>query len=168
METHTYRVHGTPLGAALLVGSPAGLVRLTILDGSHDAEIADLSLTSRAPVAPDDTSLASACEQLDEFFDGERRGFSVPIDWSFADGFTRDVLRVVCDIPYGQTASYGEVAVLAGRPRAHRAVGTICAHTPISIVIPAHRVIRSDGSAGGYGAYPERKQFLLDLEARHA
>jgi methylated-DNA-[protein]-cysteine S-methyltransferase len=74
----------------------------------------------------------------------------------------------VCEIPYGEVASYAEVAIAAGSPGANRAVGTACARTPISIVVPAHRVVRSDGSIGEYGGHPERKRYLLDLEERVA
>ncbi|MDQ1131188.1 methylated-DNA--[protein]-cysteine S-methyltransferase [Microbacterium sp. SORGH_AS_0888] len=80
-------------------------------------------------------------------------------------GFTRAALQAVRTIPYGQTASYAEVAALAGSPGAHRAVGSACAKTPFSIVVPAHRVVRADGSIGEYGGHPEVKRYLLDLEA---
>ena len=76
----------------------------------------------------------------------------------------RAALDAVCEIPYGAVASYADVAVAARRPGANRAVGTACARTPISIILPAHRVVRSDGSIGEYGGHPERKRFLLDLE----
>ena len=73
-------------------------------------------------------------------------------------------LTAVTEIPYGETASYGEVAALAGKPRAARAVGTACRTTPFSLVVPVHRVVRSDGSIGEYGGHPEVKEYLLDLE----
>ncbi len=90
--------------------------------------------------------------------------FDIPLDWRLVRGFTRDALEAVRDIPYGETAGYGEVAILAGSPRAARAVGTACATTPFSIVVPVHRVVRSDGSLGEYGGHPEVKRFLIDLE----
>ena len=103
--------------------------------------------------------------QLDEYFEGSRRGFDVELDWRLVRGFTREALQSVREIPYGEVASYGEVAAMAGRDRAARAVGTACATTPWSIVVPVHRVVRSDGSIGEYGGHPEVKRFLLDLEA---
>ena len=90
--------------------------------------------------------------------------FDLPLDWRLVRGFTRAALEAVSDIPYGETAGYGEVAISAGSPRAARAVGTACATTPFSIVVPVHRVVRADGSLGEYGGHPEVKRFLLDLE----
>ena len=85
-------------------------------------------------------------------------------DWRLADGFARAALQTIATIEWGETMSYGEVAARAGHPGAARAVGTACRNTPFSIIVPVHRVVRSDGSPGHYGAYPERKRFLLDLE----
>nr|WP_205827308.1 MGMT family protein [Microbacterium excoecariae] len=83
-------------------------------------------------------------------------------------GFAAEALRLVAEIPYGETASYGEIAARAGRPRAARAVGTACRFTPITLVVPAHRVIRSDGSVGEYAGREDVKRFLLDLEGATA
>ena len=106
--------------------------------------------------------------QLDEYFEGDRTRFTVPLDLSGYEGFIRTALEEMCEIPYGETVSYGELAVLAGAPGAARAAGSACARTPISVVIPAHRVVRSDGSLGEYGGRPEVKRFLLDLESEVA
>ena len=76
----------------------------------------------------------------------------------------RSGTEAVCDIPYGETASYGEVAIAAGIPRAARAVGTACATTPFSVIVPVHRVVRADGSLGEYGGRPEVKKYLVELE----
>lgn len=116
-------------------------------------------------VCEEDASLAGPiARQFDEYFAGERAAFDLPLSWRLAGGFSRDALRAVCDIPYGETASYGEVAAMAGRPRAARAVGTACRTTPFSIVVPVHRVIRSDGTIGEYGGNEGTKRFLIDLE----
>lgn len=163
-----YTVHPTPIGPALVVMRDGLLVALSVLDGSPRHALADIGAHLRAVPVEDAETTAGVAAQLDEYFAGRRRAFDVPIDWGFAAGFARAALQVVCDIPYGETASYGEVALHAGSPRAHRAVGTACAMTPVSIVLPAHRVVRSDGSIGEYGGHPERKRFLLDLEARHS
>lgn len=163
-----HTVHETPIGDALVVVTDAGLVALHVLDGPHDDELASLSVLLGAVPRSDAAATAVVCDQLDEYFDGERTDFDLDVDWRLVDGFTRAALQAVCDIPYGQTASYGEVAITAGSPGAHRAAGSACAKTPISIVVPAHRVVRSDGSIGEYGGRPEIKRFLLDLEARVA
>jgi methylated-DNA-[protein]-cysteine S-methyltransferase len=105
-----------------------------------------------------------AITQLDEYFDGDRERFDLPLDWRLVRGFTRAALEAVRSIPYGETAAYSEVAIAAGAPRAARAVGTACATTPFSIVVPVHRVVRADGSLGEYGGRPDMKKFLLELE----
>ena len=169
-----YRVHPSPIGDILIVTTDDGIVTLHPFEGPLHAEIERVALQLRAlPVPDDDTDAAapgaaaafeSAVTQLDEYFDGDREEFDLPLDWRLVRGFTRAALEAVCDIPYGETASYGEVAIAAGIPRAARAVGTACATTPFSVVVPVHRVVRADGSLGEYGGRPEVKRFLVDLE----
>lgn len=162
-------LHPTPVGDALIVVSDAGLVALRIVDGSPGPELERVTRALRDMPHPDPSRTAAVEAQVDEYFAGARRDFDLDIDWTLAPGgFARRALDAVCDIPYGETASYGDVAVAAGSPGAHRAVGTACGHTPISIVIPVHRVVRADGSLGDYGGHPEIKAFLHDLEAPHA
>jgi methylated-DNA-[protein]-cysteine S-methyltransferase len=165
MTSVTYSLHPTPVGEALLVFTDEGLVALHLSHDEVDDELMALSLLLHAAPVRDDAVGAEVAAQLDEYFDGARRDFEVELDWRLVRGFTRDALAAVRDIPYGETASYGEVSIMAGKPRAARAVGTACATTPWSIVVPVHRVIRSDGSIGEYGGHPEVKRFLLDLEA---
>jgi methylated-DNA-[protein]-cysteine S-methyltransferase len=164
MTTASFTTHSTPVGEVLLVFSDDRLVALDVLDGAADASLERISLRMRAAPVYDPGPAGALVAQLDEYFAGSRRRFDVTLDWGDVGGFTREALEAVRRIPYGETASYGEVAVLAGRPRAHRAVGTACARTPFSIVVPAHRVVRSDGSIGEYGGHPEVKRALLDLE----
>ncbi|MFD4958456.1 methylated-DNA--[protein]-cysteine S-methyltransferase [Microbacterium sp. NPDC058389] len=165
-----YRVHPSPIGDILIVIAENGIVTLHPFDGPLDAEIERVSLLLRAAPVPDDEAGArpdlfeAAASQLDEYFDGARTGFDLPLDWSLVRGFTLAALQAVCDIPYGETAGYGEVAIAAGAPRAARAVGTACATTPFSIVVPVHRVVRADGSLGEYGGRPDIKRYLIDLE----
>jgi methylated-DNA-[protein]-cysteine S-methyltransferase len=160
-----FHLHPSPIGDILIVTTSEGIVALHPV---HDAVDAELQyVTRRLGAAPihDETDAATAvAAQLDEYFAGTRRQFDITLDWRFVKGFTREALEAVIDIPYGETAGYGEVAILAGRPRAARAVGTACADTPFSIVVPVHRVVRSDGSIGEYGGHPEVKRFLIDLE----
>jgi methylated-DNA-[protein]-cysteine S-methyltransferase len=169
-----YRVHPSPVGDILIVTTGDGIVTLHTFDGPLHSEIERIALQLRAVPVPDDNTDAaapsaadafeSAVTQLDEYFDGDREEFDLPLDWRLVRGFTRAALEAVCDIPSGETASYGEVAIAAGTPRAARAVGTACATTPFSVVVPVHRVIRADGSLGEYGGRPEVKRFLIDLE----
>ena len=113
----------------------------------------------------DGAPLREARRQLEEYFGGERREFSLVLD---ADGteFQRSVWRVLRGIPYGETASYGDIAKRIRNPKAVRAVGLANGRNPISIIVPCHRVIGADGSLTGYGGGLERKRFLLALEKR--
>lgn len=168
MTSAAFRVHPTPLGPALIVVTDVGLVSLDVLDGPDDAALERVSLALHGVPEEDDAATADAAAQLDGYFAGTRTRFDLTLDWRLVQGFVRDALQAVCEIPYGETASYGEVAIAAGSPGAHRAVGSACGRTPVSIVVPAHRVVRSDGSIGEYGGRPEHKRFLLDLESRVA
>lgn len=96
---------------------------------------------------------------------GTRTLFDVPLDFRLSTGFRREVLAHLHEIDYGTTASYAAVAQLAGSPKAVRAVGTACAKNPLPVVVPCHRVVRSDGTSGGYVGGPESKHTLLTLEA---
>ena len=161
-----FLLHPSPVGEVLIVTTDEGVVTLHPLRDQLENELERLAhvLRSVPDRADDDPVAADAAQQLDEYFAGERQDFDLPLDWRLVRGFTRDALEAVRGIPYGETAGYGEVAATAGSPRAARAVGTACATTPFSIVVPVHRVVRADGSIGEYGGHPEDKVFLLDLE----
>lgn len=103
--------------------------------------------------------------ELDEYFERRRTAFDVPLDFQLSGGFRRDVLALLPQISYGTTASYADIAREVGRPRAVRAVGSACATNPLPIVVPCHRVVRSDGSPGGYAGGLEAKRMLLGIEA---
>ncbi|WP_438352367.1 methylated-DNA--[protein]-cysteine S-methyltransferase [Microbacterium sp. CJ88] len=158
------RVTPSPVGDIVIVAGDEGIVTLHPFEGPLAFELERVSLLLRAPVVPDDGIGDDAVGQLDEYFEGERTGFELDLDWRLVSGFTLDALHAIERIPYGETASYGEVAVLAGRPGAARAAGTACRLTPFSVVVPVHRVIRADGSIGEYGGRPEVKRHLLELE----
>jgi methylated-DNA-[protein]-cysteine S-methyltransferase len=179
-----YRVHPSPIGDILIVATEDGIVTLHPFDGPLHTELERVALRLRALPVPDGAAsardadaehddedgrharalLEAAAAQLDEYFEGSRREFDLPLDWRLVRGFTRAALEAVRGIPYGETAGYGEVAITAGAPRAARAVGTACATTPFSIVVPVHRVVRADGSLGEYGGRPDVKRHLIDLE----
>ena len=158
----------TPVGDALLTASSEGLVSLEMLPPGVLATgvlaEGDLNQAHDSTAILNTAILNTAAEQLDEYFAGALREFTVPIDWRQLSGFTAEALRTVVEIPYGETAAYGEVAIMAGRPGAARAVGTACARSPWSIIVPVHRVVRADGSIGPYGNHPETNRFLIDPE----
>lgn len=164
MTSSAYRVHPSPVGDILIVATDEGIVTLHPLRAPLGVEIERLALALHAVPEHDEAAGGDVDEQLDEYFAGERRDFDVELDWRLVRGFTRAALDAVRDIPYAETAGYGEVAIAAGSPGAARAVGTACATTPFSIVVPVHRVVRSDGSLGEYGGHPGIKRFLVDLE----
>lgn len=170
MTSHAaFTVHPTPIGEALVVVTDAGLSHLELLDDSAGvaaSALARIAEELHAMPEPDAGATADVTGQLDEYFAGLRRQFDLTLDLSRVPEFVRAALETICEIPYGEVASYADVAIAAGSPGANRAVGSACARTPISIVIPAHRVVRSDGSIGEYGGHPERKIFLLALEKR--
>ena len=161
-----FLLHPSPLGDVLIVVTDEGIVTLHPLRDPLENEIERLSRVLRGELdhADDDPVAIEAARQLDEYFAGKRREFDLPLDWRLVRGFTRTALETIREIPYGEMAGYGEVAANAGSARAARAVGTACATTPFSIVVPVHRVVRADGSIGEYGGHPEDKVFLLDLE----
>lgn len=171
--TFRYDFAPTPFGDALAVFSPDGLVALDLsetVDPRAPWLLDEISQRLHALPQPDPGAADELARLLDLYFEGEPIRFDerVRLDWRLIDGFPRAALQTICGIPWGETLSYGEVAVLAGSPGAARAVGTACRNTPFSIVVPVHRVIRSDGTPGHYGAHPERKRFLLDLERQAA
>ncbi|KQR86414.1 methylated-DNA--[protein]-cysteine S-methyltransferase [Microbacterium sp. Leaf179] len=165
MNRVTSTEYDGPIGPVLLTFVDDALVRLDVAHGGIERARADISQRLGVVPDPDPGPGADLVAQLDEYFDGRRREFDVDLDWRFVRGFTRAALEATREIPYGEVAAYGEVAMMAGVARAARAVGTACAASPFSIVVPVHRVVRSDGSIGEYGGHPEVKQYLLSLES---
>jgi methylated-DNA-[protein]-cysteine S-methyltransferase len=161
----SYRTVDTPIGQLLLAATEAGLVRVGFEREDHQRVLAALAARLTPRIRPAPRRLVAAAAQLDEYFAGRRREFELPLDLSLASGFRRTVLGRLRDIGYGRTASYAAVAAAAGRPRAVRAVGSACATNPLPVVLPCHRVVRSDGSYGGYLGGPTAKRLLLALEA---
>ena len=157
--------HDSPLGPLLLAATGTGLVRVGLPADDDEEVMAELAerISPRVLMAPRST-LTAARRQLDEYFQGDLRIFDVELDWRLANGFRRDVLAATSHIPYGRTGTYSTVATEAGSPAAVRAAGTALATNPVPIVIPCHRVLRSDGGLGNYRGGPEAKRRLLELE----
>lgn len=161
----TYRVIDTPFGPMLLAATEEGLVRVAFDLEGHDAVLDELAARISPRVLGSHRRTDAAARQLDEYFEGHRRGFELSLDLRLAAGFRRAVVTHLADIPYGETESYSEVAAAAGNPRAVRAAGSACANNPLPIVLPCHRVVRRDGSIGRYGGGREMKVALLAMEA---
>ncbi|OHU21327.1 methylated-DNA--[protein]-cysteine S-methyltransferase [Mycobacteroides franklinii] len=160
-----YRVLDAPVGPLLVAATTQGLIRVAYAREDHDAVLQQLAdkVSPRILHAPRRLDLAA--RELDEYFAGTRQDFDIPLDWRLSAGFRSTVLHHLHEIGYGRTASYAAVAKLAGSPKAVRAVGTACATNPLPVVVPCHRVVRSDGAMGGYLGGVEAKRLLLDLEA---
>jgi methylated-DNA-[protein]-cysteine S-methyltransferase len=159
-----YRTIDTSLGLLLLAATEAGLVRVAYALEDHDRVLEQLALRISPRVLRAPARLDRAARELDEYLTGRRRSFDLPLDFQLSTGFRRTVLRQLPQIGYGSTASYAAIALAAGNPKAVRAVGTACATNPLPLVVPCHRVVRSDGTLGQYLAGPEVKQTLLSLE----
>jgi methylated-DNA-[protein]-cysteine S-methyltransferase len=160
----TYRLLDSPVGSLLLAATELGVVRVAFETEGHDRVLESLGSSIGSRILRGGARLDPLAHELDDYFAGTRHGFDVPLDLRLARGFRLTVLRHLGEIPYGSTESYGEVAVAAGSPRAVRAVGSACATNPLPIVVPCHRVVRSDGSLGGYLGGLPAKERLLALE----
>ena len=161
-----YRIVDSPIGKLLLAATEVGLVRVAFAVEGHDVVLGRLADTVSPRVLHHPRRLDTVARELDEYFAGTRKEFDLNLDFQLAKGFRREVLRHLPEIEYGHTASYSAVATASGSPRAVRAVGTACAKNPLPLVVPCHRVVRSDGSLGQYAGGPELKAVLLDLESR--
>jgi methylated-DNA-[protein]-cysteine S-methyltransferase len=148
----------SPVGPLLLVGDEGGLRQILFVNGRHQARP---EATWKQDAAP----LEKAVSQLRSYFAGEREEFDLPLAPE-GTPFQQEVWRQLCEIPYGETISYGELARRMGNPRASRAVGLANGSNPIPIVIPCHRVIGSNGKLTGYGGGLPIKEKLLALERR--
>lgn len=142
----------TPIGQLWITASDRGLYEIS----RHAPSLAEPE--------PEPDALAGAAGQLADYFTGRRRAFDLPLDLTGVSAFDRDVWEAARSIPYGETASYGELAAMAGHPGAARAAGGSMARCRLFPIVPCHRVIHADGSLGGWGAEEWVKRWLLDLE----
>ncbi|MDT5113535.1 MAG: methylated-DNA-[protein]-cysteine S-methyltransferase [Mycobacterium sp.] len=159
-----YRVVDSPVGVLLLAATELGLIRVAFAVEGHDSVLQNLADRVSPRILRSPARLDPIARELDEYFAGGRRAFDVPLDWRLSGGFRSTVLHHLPDIGYGHTASYAAVAKLAGNPKAVRAVGSACATNPLPVVVPCHRVVRSDGAMGGYLGGVDAKRTLLTLE----
>jgi methylated-DNA-[protein]-cysteine S-methyltransferase len=160
----SFDVADTQIGPLLLAVTERGLCRISF-DPEPERETETLARTFGVRVLRVPRELDLVRRELDEYFEGRRRDFDLPLDLRGREGFSRDILERLASVPYGEVTTYKSLAVEAGNPRAARAVGTIMNRNPIPIVLPCHRVVGSNGSLVGYGGGLERKRLLLDLEA---
>ena len=160
-----YRTMESPVGELLLAATPAGLVRVAFECENHGNVLVELATAISPRVLRSSQRVDDVARQIDEYFGGRRRIFEVPVDLQLSKGFRRAVLTHLLEIPYGVRESYAVVARSVGNPGAVRAAGSACATNPIPLVVPCHRVVRSDGTYGQYRGGPEAKHLLLTMEA---
>ena len=151
-----YTMLESPLGQLLLAGDENGL-GVVQMPGQRHARIDPAELV-RA-----DEPFVEARRQLGEYFAGDRRDFDLPLN-PVGTRFQLDVWKALIEIPFGQTASYGQLAQRISKPSAVRAVGAANGRNPLAIVVPCHRVVGANGTLTGYAGGLERKSFLLDHE----
>lgn len=160
-----YRTIDSPIGKLLVASTNQGLVRVAFEREDFDKVLDSLAKKVSPKLLESPGSLDPIAIELDEYFAGTRRSFDIHVDYSLSAGFRQVVQRHLPNIGYGDTQTYKQVAELVGNPKAVRAVGTACATNPLPIVIPCHRVLRTDGGLGGYLGGLEAKTTLLDLES---
>ena len=158
----------SPVGELYVAVTPKGLARVAFASEDRDEVVAELGERLSPRILESKRATDEVRRELEEYFQGRRRRFEVPVDRRLIRGIARDVLRATSRIPFGRTSTYAEIADRIGRPRAARAVGNALGSNPIPIVIPCHRVLRAGGALGGYGGGVERKRFLLGLELPQA
>jgi methylated-DNA-[protein]-cysteine S-methyltransferase len=150
----------TPIG---VIGLRAGTLGLRNLELPRRDPGASPIAASGEYDAAAAAHLATAREQLGEYFDGDRTEFSVPLDWTGVSGLRLRVLKILADVPFGATTTYGTLAAAAGEPSASQAVGGIMGSNPLPIIVPCHRVLAADG-LGGFGGGIRTKEWLLAWE----
>ncbi|WP_314172844.1 methylated-DNA--[protein]-cysteine S-methyltransferase [Streptomyces winkii] len=180
VRASSWTLRESPVGPLLLAATGEGLVNVVFHADAATADRALIRLTGRLGAPPvrleepadrEDPAgsgaevLELAVAELDSYFRGESREFTVALDWSLSGGFNEKVLReLLASVPYGATAGYQDLADRVGEPGAARAVGAAMGSNPLPVVVPCHRVVESGGGLGGFGGGLETKRRLLALE----
>jgi len=159
-----YTTCDSPLGQLLLAATPKGLATIAYPDNDPDEVLEDLAARISPRVLEAPARLDRVRRELDEYFEGRRRSFEVPLDLSRVRGFSRRVLEATARIGFGEQSTYREVATAAGSERAVRAAGNALGANPVPVIVPCHRVLRTGGGLGGYTGGLERKRLLLEVE----
>ena len=154
----------SPIGTLLVATTRKGLVRISFHSEAEDLVLDELARRVSPRVVKAPGKVAPVARELDEYFAGHRQAFDVPVDWSLVGPYARKILRATAAIPFGQVSTYREVARKAGNPAASRAAGNALGSNPIPVVVPCHRVLRTNGGLGGYAGGLEVKELLLRLE----
>ena len=157
----------TPIGRLWLAASEQGLCRIEFAR-PEEAFLAGLHRDFSEGCVRDRAGIEFARVQVEEYLAGRRRAFDVPLDLTGTPPFHRATLAVCREIPYGETCTYTDLATALGRPGGARAVGNAMARNPIPLIYPCHRVLRTDGSLGGFRGGLPMKEWLLHMEAGYS
>jgi methylated-DNA-[protein]-cysteine S-methyltransferase len=159
-----YGTVDSPLGELTVAATPRGLVRIAYPSNDPDYVLEELAARVSPRVLEAPAYIDEVRRELDEYFEGRRKRFDLPLDWTLTRGFYRRVLQQTARIGYGEVSTYAEMAARSGSPRAVRAAGSALGSNPMPVVVPCHRVLRTGGGLGGYGGGLDKKEFLLGLE----
>ena len=155
----------SPLGRIYLAVSVRGLCMVSSEVQSINQFAEELEETyPSAEIIFDNDSISELRRMLDDYFSGERHNIDFPLDLKSMTPFGEKVLMACSKVGYGETLSYGELALRSGSPRASRAVGTVMSKNPLPIVVPCHRVISASGKIGGYTGGLHKKRLLMSIE----
>jgi methylated-DNA-[protein]-cysteine S-methyltransferase len=163
----SYTLVASPLGTLVAAATERGLACLSYEDhhGGVDAVLETLAARISPRILEAPARLDTVRRELDEYFEGRRTAFDLPIDWALVTPFGRRVLQATTSIPFGEVSTYGKIAARAGNPRAARATGNALGSNPMPIVVPCHRVLHTAGRGiGNYTGGVHRKETLLRLE----
>jgi len=160
----SYGLVDTRFGRWFVAATAKGLVRLAFHADPVEEVVADLARRVSPRVLEAPGRVDAVRRELDEYLEGRRRTFDLPLDWRLVQGFSARVLHATARIPYGGVSTYRDVAARAGNPRAMRAAGNALGANPLPIVVPCHRVVRTGGQIGNYGGGTDMKRALLLLE----
>ncbi len=162
MKTITFGTAKTPFGLMGFGITKKGLCRIYF---PEDAPFEDSFKRDfpRSNIIHDEKAIPHIRQQFQEYFSGNRKSFDIKLDLHAPPFYTK-ALKEVMKVPFGQIATYQDIAVRSGHPKAVRAAGSANANNPLPIVIPCHRIVKTGGNLGGYGGKLERKVYLLELE----
>lgn len=161
--TINYLIERSKLGYLLVAETSYGICSVSIAD-SEEQLISSLKREFPQGKVLRSEKVRKRLKSVLDYFEGQL--LNLPVDVNGTD-FQKRVWSAIASIPYGETRSYNQIAEMIGKPKAYRAVANACGANPVPLIIPCHRVIRKDGSIGGYGLGPERKRYLLEMERRN-
>lgn len=167
-ELVSHTIYESTIGQFFITADDKGLCQSGFLDSSKDRFLEQLgSSEQKVNSTLQKNYLDLATSQLDEYFQGKRQTFDIPLNFCIKGSFYQNVLDTLRYVPYGTTLSYKSLARLAGRPKAIRAAGTACSLNPLPIFIGCHRVLKNNGQTGNYLGGQDKKKYLLDLESSY-